>query len=111
MVELDGRVVAQPGMDLGGLDDRARWRHQPVEALRLLEASDRSGVRIAGGDAFDGVEVRPDGRRIEVRGERGKPPFVERDPRAEVASWPAQQDDPDVQALAALDPRQHADDR
>ena len=101
MIEFGCRVVAQPGMDLGRLDDRARRRHQPMEPLRLLEPGDRPGIRIAGGDSFDGVEVRPDGRRIEVRGEGGQPRLVKHDPRPEIAPGAAEQDDADVQALAA----------
>ena len=42
MLELGGRVVAQPGVDLGRLDDRARRRHEPVEPLALAEPGDRA---------------------------------------------------------------------
>ena len=57
------------------------------------------------------LEMRPDRGRIEVRGERREPALVEGDPGLEVAPRATQQDDPDVEALAALDARQQPHDR
>ena len=95
-----------------GLDDRARRRDQPVEPLRLAEPGDRPGVRVAGGDPLDGVEVRPDRRRVEIRREGGQP-RARRGRSAPPGSAAAGRagSTPDVQALAALDAREHPDDR
>ena len=44
-------VVAEAGVDLGGLHRRARRGHQPVEALGLRQPGDRAGRRVARPDA------------------------------------------------------------
>ena len=44
-------------MHLGGLDDRARRRDEPVEARRRVERGDRPRGRVAGRDALDRREV------------------------------------------------------
>ena len=76
VVELGRGVVAQSGVDLGRLDDRARWSDQPVEPLGGPEPGDRSGRRVAGRDPFDRVEVRPDG--APGRGRARTPPGAAR---------------------------------
>ena len=105
------RVVAQPGVHRRRLDHRARRRHQPVEALGLLEPRDRPGVLVARGDPRHRVEVRAHLRHVELRRERREPRLVERDPRRQVAPRAAEEHHADVHALAALDAGHDAHDR
>ena len=66
---------------------------------------------VPGGDLRHRVEVGAHLRDVELGGERRQPRLVERDPRREVAPRAAEEDDADVHALAALDPRDDAHDR
>ena len=70
VLELGGGIVGQPGMDRRRLDDRAGRRHQPVEPLGDRQSRDRTAVRVAPGDALDGVEVGPDRDWIGIGRER-----------------------------------------
>ena len=112
VVELRGRVVAEPGVDLRRLDDRARRRASasgtaprsrgaamgPADgspaAIRSIAA--RCGRIVAGSTSGAIARSRAD---------------VQRHAGAEEPPRPAQDDDARVQRLAPLDPRHDADDR
>ena len=104
-------ILTQARVHGRGLDHRARRRHEPVEALGLLELRDRPGVRVAGGDPRHRVEVRAHLGRVEAGGEGRQARLVERGARREVAARAAEEHDADVHALAALDARDDAHDR
>jgi len=76
-----------------------------VEALGLGEARYRAGVRVAFGHPNDGLELRPDPGCLAFGRERRETVCVESDPRPEEPLLAAEQDDADVDELAALHPR------
>ena len=99
-------------MHLGRLDDRARRRDEPVEALRHLEPRDRPrrlGRRRR--CARSPSRCWPHRLGVEVGRERGQPALVELRARGQVAERAAEDDHARVDPLAALDPRHDADDR
>src|SRR5687768_4516061 len=85
MIQRRRRIVAQAGVDRRGLGDGAARRDQPVEALRLIEASDRAGVGVAGADARDDRERALDDVEVERGGreQRAEAQRIEVDARAQ----------------------------
>src|SRR4029078_2772259 len=76
VVQLNRRVVAQTGVDLGRLDDGARRGCEPVEQLALSEPGDRPGRLVTGRDALDRREVLFDRRRVDTRRQGREPGTV-----------------------------------
>ena len=85
-------------MDRRRLDDRARRRHEPVEALRRFEPGDRPGVRRTLRDPDERVEVRRDGVRSAARRERREHGAIEPSARGQEAPRPAQEHDAGVES-------------
>ena len=111
MLELGLRIVGEAGVDRPGLDDRARGRDEPVEALGR-PAARRSGRRPASPAAIRSIVWSArDGRRVAVGRERGEQRLVELRAGAEEPQRAAEEHDAGVDGLAALDPRDDAQRR
>ena len=72
-----------PGVHLRRLDDRRRRRDEPAEALGWLERRERPAGRIAADDEAQRVQAGAHERRVEVGGERGEAPLVDRGAQVE----------------------------
>ena len=111
LVQGPRRVLGQARVGLARLDDRARRRDQPAEAVRRRHGGDPAGVGVAGGDADERLEVGPDLLGRKVRGQRHQAVLVERDLRAQEVLLTAEDHDAGVDALAPLDVGDDAHDR
>src|SRR5262245_7443507 len=91
----------------------ARRRSEPAPAVAEAEPSDRAGGRVARTQPRDEGELPRDQLDrvvVEVGGEGGQAGTVQLHPRVEEAVRPADEDDPDVEAFAAFDTRNDAND-
>src|SRR5947209_16578979 len=98
------------GMDWRGLDDRAARGDQPVEAGALREGADRAGVRGAGADFRDRVEIAVDHRHVDARRERFEALVVAADARGQERRRGGEENDAGVEELATVDARHDAYD-
>src|SRR5688500_9288197 len=85
-------VIAESGVDRGGLDERAAWRGEPVEALRQVELPDRAGSGPGARDERDEVEVELDLARVEIGVEGGEALVVQLDAGSQEAPGTAEED-------------------
>src|SRR5450755_2091618 len=92
-VERGRRVAAQAGVDLGGLQDRARGGGQPAEALRGRQGGDRPGAGRGVADLYERVEMVGEIGDRHIGVERPQARVVEADPGAEKAELPTEEHD------------------
>ena len=76
----------------------SQWKRAVVSSAAIGPAAGSPG-----GDALDRGEVPARGVEVELRPERPRPLLVEPRPRADEVERPAEDDDADVEPLAALD--------
>src|SRR5688500_448325 len=106
-----GWVVRGAAMEWRGLHQRAARRREPMEALRLGHGRKWPGQDLARGDALDETELIPDGLVIASGPKRIERRRVERRTRPEKPMRPAEDDEPGIEELLALDIGNDPDDR
>jgi hypothetical protein len=109
-VEEVAGIVAESGVDRGGLDDGAARGAEPVEALALGKVGDGAGVWVTVADAENRVEVLADEIDVSVGPERGEAAGIEMHARLEEFLLEAEDDNGGVDELLAFDARDDAED-
>src|SRR5204863_9436560 len=94
------RVLGHARVHLGGLDDRAARRDQPVKPRALRQRADGAGLAAAFADLRDGLQVALDHGQIDSRREELQALAIELDARAEEAARRAEEDHAGVEELA-----------
>src|SRR3954451_22584732 len=100
MADVDGRR----------LDNRAPWRCQPVEALRLDQRGDRPAAGVAGRYRLEGAQVGANLCKVDLRREEAQTLFRHFDLRREVVGFRREDDDAGIEDLLPLDLGDDADD-
>src|SRR5262249_10160002 len=104
-------VGGEAGVHGPGLDDGAARGGEPAEALSGVVAGGRPGRVAALADGFDAAQRAPYAGHVGEGVEGEQPALVEVGAGAEVAGVPAVEQDADVDAFAAFDPGDGADQR
>jgi hypothetical protein len=81
-----------------------------MEALTLAELGDGASGGVGGADAWEGFEMAADQLQIELGPKGAEALLVDVDASFEEALLQAEDDDPSVEELFALDARDDADD-
>jgi hypothetical protein len=112
-VEFFAWIDAETGVDRTGLKEGAGRRRQPVPAFAEAERGDGTGGGIPGADARDEGELAReeiDCFIVEVGREGDEAATIELDAGVEESSRAADEDNAHVEAFAALDAGNDADD-
>ena len=103
MVERRVRVIAHARMQRAGLNERAARRREPMEALRLAHRGERRDLEGPGGDGLEEAELLADRRDVALRADDAQRLAVDGGPGAEVLARAAEEDQPGIEELLALD--------